>query len=46
MTAFDLQRARPSENGILAGWLIKPVNPVELLGIVEKTIGNGAGRDD
>src|SRR5688572_9191436 len=27
MTAFDLHQARP-KNGLLAGWLSKPVNPV------------------
>jgi DNA-binding response OmpR family regulator len=43
MTAFDLKHARPSENGLLAGWLIKPVNPVELLGMVEKVVGQASG---
>ena len=40
MTAFDLKHARPSEaNGVLVGWLMKPVNPMELLELVEKAIG-------
>lgn len=42
MTAFDLKHMRPAEaNGVLAGWMTKPVNPVELLGIVEKVMGRG-----
>ena len=38
MTAFDLHHARPS-GGLLVGWLIKPVNPVELLKLVEQAMG-------
>jgi two-component system nitrogen regulation response regulator GlnG len=39
MTAFDLHHARPANgNGTLVGWLLKPVNPVELLGIVENAL--------
>ena len=40
MTAFDLKHMRPAEaNEILAGWMTKPVNPLELLEIVEKVMG-------
>lgn len=40
MTAFDLKHMRPAEaNRVLAGWMTKPVNPAELLGIVEKVMG-------
>jgi two-component system, OmpR family, response regulator Irr len=41
MTAFDLKHVRPAEaNRVLAGWMTKPVNPVELLRIVEKVMGS------
>jgi DNA-binding response OmpR family regulator len=37
MTAFDLLHLRPAEaNGVLAAWLTKPVNPLELLKVVER----------
>jgi two-component system response regulator PilR (NtrC family) len=40
MTAFDLQRIRPAAAaGILAGWMTKPVNPVELLKLVDRILG-------
>lgn len=40
MTAFDLKHLRPAGAGaILAGWLTKPVNPLELLKIVEAEEG-------
>ncbi|HEV8605695.1 MAG TPA: response regulator [Tepidisphaeraceae bacterium] len=39
MTAFDLHHARPTDGGLLAGWLIKPVNPLELLKLVENVLG-------
>lgn len=40
MTAFDLLHLRPRDaNRLLAAWLTKPVNPVELLDIVERTMG-------
>ena len=45
MTAFDLHHARP-QNGLLAGWLNKPVNPVELLALVEKVMGPQLARSD
>jgi DNA-binding response OmpR family regulator len=45
MTAFDLHHARP-QNGLLAGWLIKPVNPVELLKLVESVMGPQFSRSD
>ena len=45
MTAFDLHHARP-KNGLLAGWLSKPVNPVELLALVEKVMGPQLARSD
>ncbi len=45
MTAFDLHHARP-KNGLLAGWLNKPVNPVELLALVEKVMGPQLARSD
>ena len=45
MTAFDLHHARP-ENRLLAGWLNKPVNPVELLALVEKVMGPQLARSD
>lgn len=36
MTAFDLKHLRPADAGeVLAGWLTKPVNPQELLAIVD-----------
>jgi DNA-binding response OmpR family regulator len=36
MTAFDLRSMRPAAaEHLLAGWLTKPVNPVELLKLVE-----------
>jgi two-component system OmpR family response regulator len=39
MTAFDLQHLRPADAGeMLVGWLTKPVNPQELLGLVEKVM--------
>ena len=39
MTAFDLQRVRPcGVNGALAGWMIKPVNPDQLLSLVEQAL--------
>ena len=38
MTAFDLHHARP-QNDLLAGWLIKPVSPTELLKLVESVMG-------
>lgn len=43
MTAFDLLHLRPADAGsILAAWLTKPVNPQELLQVVEKVMnGNG-----
>jgi DNA-binding response OmpR family regulator len=45
MTAFDLKHARPNgSNGVLVGWLMKPVNPQELLEIVEKAIGAGSAQ--
>ena len=45
MTAFDLKHMRPAEaNRILAGWMTKPVNPAELLGIVEKVMGRGGEK--
>lgn len=44
MTAFDLANARPPDaNGALAGWLTKPVNPCELIRIVESVLGKGSG---
>jgi len=43
MTAFDLQHMRPAgAEGILVGWMTKPVNPAELLAIVEKALADGA----
>jgi DNA-binding NtrC family response regulator len=43
MTAFDLRHARPAETGgILAGWMTKPVNPLELLEIVDKVMEDTA----
>jgi len=45
MTAFDLHHARP-KNRLLAGWLNKPVNPVELLALVEKVMGPQLARSD
>jgi two-component system OmpR family response regulator len=37
MTAFDLKHLRPAGVGdVLAGWLDKPVNPLELLKMVEE----------
>jgi DNA-binding response OmpR family regulator len=40
MTAFDLKHMRPAEaNRVLAGWMTKPVNPSELLTIVERVMG-------
>ena len=41
MTAFDLQHIRPAAalQG-LAGWLTKPVSPVELLDMVQRTLGH------
>ena len=45
MTAFDLHHARP-RNGLLAGWLSKPVNPLELLALVEKVMGPQLARSD
>ena len=42
MTAFDLKHLRPAEaNRVLAAWMTKPVNPAELLGIVEQVMGRG-----
>lgn len=36
MTAFDLRAVRPAAaEHLLAGWLTKPVNPTELLKLVE-----------
>lgn len=36
MTAFDLQHLRPAgASDVLAGWLSKPLSPVDLLKIVE-----------
>ena len=44
MTAFDLLHMRPADAGTtLAGWMTKPVNPAELLEVVEKVMGR---RDD
>jgi DNA-binding response OmpR family regulator len=47
MTAFDLKHIRPEEaRGTLVAWLTKPVNPLELLDIVEKVMaGDPAGAD-
>jgi DNA-binding response OmpR family regulator len=40
MTAFDLMHLRPkSANRVLAAWLTKPVNPLDLLKIVERCMG-------
>jgi DNA-binding response OmpR family regulator len=40
MTAFDLHHVRPVHtNGSLAGWLTKPVNPLELLKIIDREMG-------
>lgn len=39
MTAFDLHHMRPAGiNGVLAGWMTKPVNPDQLLDMVEAAI--------
>lgn len=47
MTAFDLKHMRPAEaNRVLAGWMTKPVNPVELLGIVERVMGRPEERSE
>jgi DNA-binding response OmpR family regulator len=45
MTAFDLHHARP-QNDLLAGWLIKPVSPTELLKLVESVMGPQFTRSD
>lgn len=40
MTAFALEHMRPTGvAGVLVGWMTKPVNPMELLAIVEKVMG-------
>ena len=45
MTAFDLKHMRPAgSNRVLAGWMTKPGNPDELLGIVEKVMGRSGER--
>ena len=39
MTAFDLKHLRPAHaEKVLAGWMTKPVDPEELLTLVEKTM--------
>lgn len=39
MTAFHLQQMQSGDyNGILAGWLTKPVNPVDLVGRIEQLL--------
>lgn len=39
MTAFDLPNLRPTDaNSNLAAWMTKPVNPLELLKVVEKVL--------
>jgi len=47
MTAFDLQHLRPAgAEGVLAGWMTKPVNPLDLLAVVEDVMrdkGSGLG---
>lgn len=50
MTAFDLVNLRPKDTGgRLAAWMTKPVNPAELLRIVEHALGEasfaGAGKN-
>lgn len=36
MTAFDVRHLRPAGlEGVLAGWMTKPVNPLDLLAVVE-----------
>jgi DNA-binding response OmpR family regulator len=43
MTAFDLHHLRPTDAGhVLAGWMTKPVNPQDLLGLVESAAGRPA----
>lgn len=45
MTAFDLHHARPPGNvEALAGWLTKPVNPAELLKVVEQVMQEQGGQ--
>ncbi len=40
MTAFDLHHVRPVHaNGSLAGWLTKPVNPLDLLKLIDREMG-------
>ena len=42
MTAFDLKHMRPNGvEDVLAGWMTKPVNPDELLRLVEREVGSG-----
>ena len=39
MTAFDLRQVRPAGAGeVLVGWLTKPVNPTELLQLIESVL--------
>jgi DNA-binding response OmpR family regulator len=46
MTAFDLKHLRPREaNGVLAGWMTKPVNPADLLKLVEAEQSRQAAVD-
>ncbi|MGE5609199.1 MAG: response regulator [Bacillota bacterium] len=43
MTAFHLERMRPVDvSNVLVGWMIKPVNPTDLLTIVQKVMGEGS----
>ena len=47
MTAFDLKHLRPSgADGVLAGWMTKPVNPMDLLAVVEHLMSEGSGVSD
>ena len=43
MTAFDVKHLRPAgTEGVLAGWMTKPVNPMDLLAVVEDVMGGEA----
>ncbi|HEX2973175.1 MAG TPA: response regulator [Tepidisphaeraceae bacterium] len=47
MTAFDLEHMRPTDTSdVLIGWMIKPVNPLDLLMMVRKVMGEGVARPE
>lgn len=45
MTAFDLHHLRPADDAAIAAWMTKPVNPAELLKVVQREMGQPAANN-